>query len=81
MIKKECECSVNILRFDRRPPKWRINYCPKHEAVDDLYEALREIQDEGTRCLTNFPNEAVRQSYDIDKVDRIARNTLAKVEK
>jgi len=45
-----------------------------------LYEALKAIQDEGTRCI-NVVDKPVREIYDINKVDRIARQAIAKVEK
>ncbi len=44
--KGECKCSVDILRFaglEDLVKYGRINYCPKHKAAPDMYEALREI--------------------------------------
>jgi hypothetical protein len=44
-----------------------------------LYEALKKIVDEGTRCLLQS-SKPIREIYNIDEVDRIARQTIAKVE-
>jgi len=47
-----------------------------------LYEALKEIVAEGTRCLDIIQQDRpMREIYHIDVVDRIARQAIAEVEK
>jgi len=41
-----------------------------------MYEALKRIVDEGTHCWEHQPHKPVRQTYDIDTVDRIARQAI-----
>lgn len=52
----------------------------KLEAALDMYEALKGIIDERTRCIEHQPHRPVREVYNIDEVDRIARKALAKAE-
>lgn len=82
LLNQACGCVVfrrhsNILDEDRV----FIQFCPKHKAAPDMYEALKKIADEGTRCLlTEQPNKPLRDVYNIGEVDRIARQAIAKVE-
>lgn len=39
-MEPKCECL--IIRY-KGSPGWNIDYCPKHQAVDALIEALSEI--------------------------------------
>lgn len=49
-------------------------------SAPDLYEVCKAIVAERTRCL-NVPGPVtVREIYDLDKMDRIARRALAKAE-
>lgn len=49
------------------------------ESIRETYEALEKIVAEGTRCLNECQQDkSVRQIYNIDEVDRIARFALAK---
>lgn len=48
-------------------------------AAPALYEACKAIVAEGTRCLDAA--RPGREIYDIDKVDRMARQAIAKAEK
>ncbi len=54
-----------------------IQHCPLHKAAPDMREALKGIVAEGTRACQNgeYP---VRSTYNIDLVDRLARQALAK---
>jgi len=45
-----------------------------------LYEALEKIRAEGTRCLLDETQQPIRAIYNIDEVDRIARQAIAKYE-
>lgn len=46
-----------------------------------MYEALESIVKEGTRCCELVQQDRpVREIYNIDMVDRIARQALARVE-
>jgi len=38
--KSKCGCVVWYLGVN----KYRVDYCPKHKAVDDLYEALKALR-------------------------------------
>jgi len=49
-------------------------------ACPAMYEALKIIVGEGTRCISGQPYRPVREIYNIDEVDRIARQALAKAE-
>lgn len=49
-------------------------------ALADMYEALKGIRDEGTRACQNL-EYPLRDTYNIDLVDRLARHALAKAEK
>lgn len=49
------------------------------ESIKDMYEALKWIAGEGTRCLEIVQQDKpVREIYDINLVDRIARKMVAK---
>lgn len=56
-----------------------VEYCPLHKAAPALYEALKQIVLEGTQCCNN-PDRPIREIYNIDMVDRVARQALAKAE-
>lgn len=50
-------------------------------AAPDMYEALKAIIAEGTRCLDEVQQDTpVSALYNIDLVDRIAKQALAKAE-
>jgi len=50
-------------------------------AAPEMYEALTKIVAEGTRCIEiTQQDRPVRDIYNIDEVDRIARQALAKAE-
>ena len=50
-------------------------------AAPDMYETLKAIVVEGTRCLEiTQQDKSVRDLYNIDGIDRIARLALAKAE-
>ena len=48
-------------------------------AAPEMYKTLKAIVAEGTRCLDAA--RPGREIYDIDKVDRMARQAIAKAEK
>ena len=48
------------------------------ETFREMYEALKSITEEGTRCMELY--QPIREIYQIDKVDRLARQALAKAE-
>ena len=51
-------------------------------ASKDMYEALKKIVAEGTRCLGIVQqNNPLRGIYNIDEVDRVARLAIAKIAK
>lgn len=50
-------------------------------SAPELYEALKRIIAEGTRCLDVVQQDKpVHEIYNIDEVDRIARLAIAKAE-
>lgn len=76
--KLSCGCRIEAVLAARCIVGTDLRMCPKHKAAEAMYEALKEIQDEGTRCL--HEDMPVREIYAIDKVDRLARQALAQAE-
>jgi len=81
-----CGCYISLMP-DR---SYSLEYCLKHKAAPKMYEALKKIKAEGTYCLdiiqSDLPllssySRQLREIYDINKVDRIARFALEEIEK
>ena len=69
---KEYDCGCEIATDNMGA--YEIQYCPKHKAAPDMYEALRRIAIEGKR------EDGKYDKFDAAGFVRIAEEAIAKVE-
>ncbi len=49
--KGECSCRVVHIGYTDKREEAEVEYCPKHAACDDMYEALKDMVAQGRGTL------------------------------